>query len=121
MIVSKGVEVECHTVTAVEGLSIRGDAKMKPLMQGDHMIMMEMHYSAGAASPLHAHNHESLCYVIRGQVKVVVGPDTYILGPGDACRHPIDVPHSLEAIEDSVFLEIKSPPIPLDQFLGTSQ
>ena len=121
MIVNKGAEVERRTVTAVEGLSIRGDAKMKPLMQGDHMIMMEMHYSAGTASHLHAHNHESLCYVIRGRVRVVVGQDTYTLGPGDACRHPIDVPHSLEAIEDSVFLEIKSPPIPLDQFLGTSQ
>ena len=120
MIVSKGVEVERHTVTAVEGLSIRGDAKMKPLMQGDHMVMMEMHYSPGAASPLHAHNHESLCYVITGRVKVIVGQNTYMLGPGDACRHPIDVPHSLEAVEDSVFLEIKSPPIPLDHFLGTS-
>ena len=121
MIVSKGMEVKRHTVTTVEGLAFRGDAKMKPMMQGDHMIMMEMHYSAGAASPLHAHSHESLCYVIRGQVKVVVGQDTYMLGAGDACKHPIDVLHSLEAIEDSVFLEIKSPPMPLDQFLGTSK
>jgi hypothetical protein len=31
------------------------------------------------------------------------------MGPGDVCRHPKNVLHGLEAIEDSVIVEIKSP------------
>jgi quercetin dioxygenase-like cupin family protein len=55
------------------------------------------------------HTHESVVYVVKGKVKSTVGEDEFIMGPGDVCRHPIGVLHGLEAIEDSVVVEIKSP------------
>jgi quercetin dioxygenase-like cupin family protein len=42
-------------------------------------------------------------------VKSTVGSEEFIMGPGDVCRHPKGVLHGLEAIEDSVVVEIKSP------------
>ena len=43
------------------------------------------------------------------KVKSRVGDDEFIMGPGDACRHPIGVLHGLEAIEESLVVEIKAP------------
>jgi quercetin dioxygenase-like cupin family protein len=47
--------------------------------------------------------------VVKGKVKSTVGSEEFIMGPGDVCRHPEGVLHGLEAIEDSVVVEIKSP------------
>ena len=63
--------------------------------------------------------HESLVYVVRGRVKTTVGNEVYVLGPGDVGCHPQGVPHTVEAIEESIVIEIKSPAPDLAQFLGT--
>ena len=89
-------------------------------MVGDQMIMLEIEYRKGAASPVHTHQHESVCYVLLGRIKATVEDTIYTMERGDACRHPEGVPHSVEALEDSTILEIKSPPQPLAEFLGTS-
>ena len=111
-------EAEGRFITTIEGLPVRGDVTVKPLMSGDRMVMLEVHYSAGSASPVHVHRHESLCYVISGRIRGTIEGESVILGPGDACRHPEGVEHSVEALEDALILEIKSPAQPLDQFLG---
>jgi len=121
MIVARNMDVQHRTLKTVEGLPFRGEAGIKTLMQGNLMSMLEIHYPAGVGSPLHAHTHESLCYVVKGQVKVVVGEETFTLGAGDACRHPEGVPHRIEGVEDSMIVEIKAPAQHLDQFLGTTQ
>lgn len=120
MILARNSEVEERVVKMIEGRPLQGDVRMKPLMGGDQMIMLEIRYPTGAGSPPHAHQHESLCYVVKGKVKFVVEDETFVVGAGDACRHPEGVTHSVEAIEDATILEIKSPAQPLEQFLGTS-
>ena len=47
--------------------------------------------------------------MIKGKVKSTVGSEEYILGPGDVCHHPKGVLHGMEAIEESVVVEIKAP------------
>src|ERR1043166_6645116 len=86
-----------------------GDMLVKPLMKGDEMTFLEIHYAAGVGAPLHAHTHESIAYVMKGKVKSTVGSEEFIMGPGDVCRHPTGVLHGLEAIEASLVVEIKSP------------
>ena len=82
------------------------------------MSLMEIQLEPGVVSPLHAHAHESLVYVVKGKLKAVVGDETYILGPGDVCRHPRGVPHFLAALEELTFVEIKSPVPDLTRVLG---
>ena len=119
MIVSRNSDVDYRTVTSVEGLPVTGSARVKPLLQGDEMTIMQMVYAEGASSPMHSHDHESLLYVISGKVQAIVGDETYTLQPGDVCRHPIGVPHNVEALEQSTFLEVKSPAPSLEQFAST--
>jgi quercetin dioxygenase-like cupin family protein len=107
---SRNSEVMPVTVSAVEGKpTYGGNLVVKPLIKGEHMTFLEIHYAAGVGAPLHTHTHESVVYVVKGKVKSTVGEDEFIMGPGDVCRHPIGVLHGLEAIEDSVVVEIKSP------------
>ena len=118
MILSRNSEVERRRITAVEGRPAKGDAHLKPLMAGDMMVLLEIEYARGAGTALHSHRHESVCYVVKGRVSMVVGEETYTLGPGDVCRHPEGVLHSVEALEDALIIEIKSPAQPLEEFLS---
>jgi quercetin dioxygenase-like cupin family protein len=102
--------VEAIKVNTIEGRrTYGGDLIVKPLIKGDEMTCLEIHYAPGVGAPLHAHAHESIVYVVKGKVRSKVGAEEYVLGPGDVCRHPKGVLHGLEAIEESVVVEIKAP------------
>ena len=118
MLVSRNADAEGRAITTIEGLPVRGDVTVKALMSGDRMVMLEVRYSAGSASPVHVHQHESLCYVVSGRAEATVGDESFTLGPGDVCLHPDGVPHGLEAIVDTTVIEVKSPAQPLEQFLS---
>ena len=100
---------------------MHGQLLLKPLLKGDQMTMLELHFQAGAKSPVHTHTHESLIYVVSGRVKTWIGDQVYVLGPGDAARHPKGVQHTVEALVESTVLEIKSPAPDIAHFLGTSK
>ena len=120
MIASRNSEVAAVAVKAVEGKPMYGgDMLVKPLMKGDEMTFLEIHYAAGVGAPLHTHTHESIAYVVKGKVKSTVGSEVFIMGPGDVCRHPNGVLHGLEAIEESVVVEIKSPAPDIGAFFAT--
>ena len=120
MIKSRNADVKPVAVSAVEGKPLYGgEMLVKPLMKGDEMTFLEIHYAAGVGAPLHTHTHESIAYVVKGKVKSTVGADAFIMGPGDVCRHPAGVLHGLEAVEDSVVVEIKSPAPDIAAFFAT--
>ena len=118
MLISRNADVEERAINAIEGLPVHGDVTVKPLIGGDRMVMLEIHYTAGSGSPVHAHQHESLCYVVSGRAEATVGDGSFTLGPGDVCRHPEGVAHGINAIEDTTVIEVKSPAQPLEEFLG---
>ena len=119
MIESRNADVEAVAVSAVEGkLVYGGNMLVKPLIKGDEMTFLEIHYAAGVGAPLHTHTHESIAYVVKGKVKSTVGSQQFIMGPGDVCRHPKGFLHGLEAIEDSVVVEIKSPALEIGAFFA---
>jgi quercetin dioxygenase-like cupin family protein len=103
-------DVQSRVVRSVEGLPVRGRITMRVLITGAEILLLEACYEAGAGTELHRHGHESLCYVVRGRMRTTLGDDSWELGPGEWCLHPIGVGHTMEAVEESVVLEIKSPP-----------
>ena len=119
MILSKNSDVKGLVVKSIEGKPMNGDLLVKPLIKGDEMTLLEIHYQPGVGAPLHVHSHESLAYVVKGKVKMTVGKEVYILGPGDVCRHPQGVPHAVEGLEESTVIEIKSPAPDIATCLGT--
>ena len=71
MIKSRNADVEAVAVSAVEGKPVyNGVMLVKPLIKGDEMTFLEMHYTAGVGAPLHTHTHESIAYVEIGRAHV---------------------------------------------------
>jgi quercetin dioxygenase-like cupin family protein len=83
---------------------------VRELLWGDNAVLVEMTAPAGFAAPLHAHEHESLVYVLSGRMRATVEGETRELGPGDAVLHVARVPHRIEAMVDTRWIEIKAPP-----------
>jgi quercetin dioxygenase-like cupin family protein len=114
----ENAQVDSQPVGTIEGQPNAGTFFVKPLMRGESMTLLEVRVRAGVRSLIHTHSHESLIYVVSGRLKTIINIETFVLGPGDVCRHPCAVGHRVEALEDTIFVEIKSPPIELRQVFG---
>jgi len=105
--------VPAEPVTRLEGQEKATDAAIaiKALLASQDMLLMEVHREKGLVDARHAHpDHESICYLVSGRMRVVIEDETFIAEPGDAWIHPPGVTHYHETLEDSVQIEIKSPP-----------
>jgi quercetin dioxygenase-like cupin family protein len=119
-LIARHADVPEVPLSSVEGKPVDGKLVMKPMLKGEQMTLLELHYQKGAKAPIHTHSHESVIYVVSGKVKTSIGDAVYILEPGDAARHPKGVPHAVEALVESTIIEVKSPAPDISRFLGTA-
>jgi quercetin dioxygenase-like cupin family protein len=108
------------SVTAADASQLEGQEAPRPglnlaikaLMATPDMLLMEVQRPRGRVDPRHVHaDHDSICYLVSGKVRVVIGEEEFLAGPGDCWLHPAGVEHYHETLEDSVQIEIKSPPM----------
>lgn len=99
--------VEMHELA---GQTLPAPLVVREVLWGDNAVLVEMSAPAGFAAPLHAHEHESLIYVLSGRMRATVEGETNELGPGDAVVHAVGARHLIEAIVETRWIEIKSPP-----------
>lgn len=109
-IFAENAQVDAVRVGGVEGKPTEGVAHLKHLLQGGEGLLIEIAFEKGMSAPPHSHAHESYCYCVKGKIRSTVDGVSYELGPGDSVFHPRDVVHSTDVLEDSVWLEFKSPP-----------
>ena len=106
-----GAQLPTVRMGVLEGQASAGHVDLKPLLVGNDMLMIEIFEKAGVRVPEHSHDdHESVVYLIRGKMKLVIGGKAFVAKAGDAWIHPKGVPHWSEALEDCLAIEIKSPP-----------
>ena len=104
-------EPEIQHPAGVEGQAMNGEVWLKVLMSSESMLMLEVFRQKGVKDPVHRHDdHETSCYLVRGRLRLTICGDTFEAGPGDCWFHP-RVEHTSEALEDSVQVEVKSPPV----------
>ena len=111
---SRNAEVPADAVTSLEGSgqNAPGALAIKPLIVGEDTLLMEVHRARGLVDAEHIHpDHESICYLVSGKMRVVIDGESFIAEPGDSWIHPAGVPHYHETLEDSVQIEVKSPPM----------
>lgn len=119
MLACCNADVSEITVSAVEGGAVYGGALMlKALMEAERFSLLEACYEPGVGAPMHTHTHESVIYIVSGKVRTVIGDQEFVLGPGDTARHPVGVSHTVEAVEASKVIEIKSPPPDLSRMVS---
>jgi len=64
--------------------------------------------AVGNASEFHKDDHER-CFVLDGKLKVTVGGNNYLLGPGEAMGWDCLVEHNVEVVEPATFITVLTP------------
>ncbi len=82
----------------------------KTLVHGDHTMMTRFHLTKDALIPRHCHPEEQTGYLISGHMVLTVGNEAYEIRPGDSWTIQGNVEHHAKIVEDSVALEVFSPP-----------
>ena len=64
----------------------------------------------GAVVPLHQHFHEQISHVVEGALKFQIDGKEVVVHAGEILCIPPHAPHAVDALEDSVALDIFNPP-----------
>jgi quercetin dioxygenase-like cupin family protein len=89
--------------------------QMNPLLtrqviHGDTMTLARLFLRKGCSVDQHSHHNEQISMVEKGSLKFVLAGVERVVRAGEILRIPPNVPHSAEAIEDSVAVDLFSPP-----------
>lgn len=83
------------------------------LVTGERMMMAHVYLDEGAVVPTHAHENEQITYILEGALRFWLGEDgdrEVVVRAGEVLHIPSNVPHKAEALEDTLDLDVFSPP-----------
>jgi len=83
--------------------------RLKTLVHGERTHFTEVKFVKGAMVPMHKHVHEQTGCVVKGAMRFDVDGEILVARPGDSWNIASNVPHSAEALEESVVIEVFSP------------
>jgi len=93
--------------TAEEQLTDRIKRRM---IVGTKEMLVRWEFRKGAVAARHSHPHEQIVMMIAGRLRLTVGDVDKVMMPGDIVVIPPDVLHEAMALEDTIVLDIFSPP-----------
>ena len=83
------------------------------LITGTNMMVAHVYFKKGGVVPRDSHHNEQITYVLEGALKFLLGEDQdqeVIVNAGEVLTIPPHVPHSAEALEDTLDVDIFNPP-----------
>lgn len=79
-------------------------------LHSNNMTIAHLHLTRGAVVPMHSHDNEQVTYLREGRLRFdFEGHQSVILEAGRMMVIPGGVPHSVEALEDCLALDLFSP------------
>ena len=88
----------------------------RQLFTGKRMMLAQVFLDKGAIVPKHSHDNEQLTWVVEGALKFWLGNEgepgyeERIVSAGEVMYIPSTVPHKAEALEDTLDVDVFSPP-----------
>lgn len=73
-------------------------------------MIAHVYLAKGAIVPEHAHENEQITYILEGKLRFTLGDETVDVGAGEVLTIPPDVPHAAEALEDTLDVDVFTPP-----------
>jgi quercetin dioxygenase-like cupin family protein len=89
------------------------DTLGRRLITGERMMLAHVYLKKGCIVPKHSHENEQLTYILSGSLRFWIGDDgkdELVVGPGEVLHIPSNMPHKAEALEDTVDVDVFSPP-----------
>ena len=83
------------------------------MITGDRMMITHVYLKKGCVVPRHHHHNEQITYVLEGALRFILGSDggqRVDVRAGEVLHIPSNLPHSAEALEDTLDVDIFDPP-----------
>jgi quercetin dioxygenase-like cupin family protein len=83
------------------------------LITGEHVMLTHVYLKKGAIVPQHNHHNEQMTYILEGGLRFWIGEDgseVIDVLAGEVLHIPSLVKHKAQALEDTVDVDIFSPP-----------
>jgi quercetin dioxygenase-like cupin family protein len=89
------------------------DVISRRLVWGQRMMIAQVVLDKGSVVPKHAHDNEQITYILEGALRFWIGEDgeeELVVRAGELLYIPSNVPHKAEALEDTLDVDVFSPP-----------
>ncbi len=84
--------------------------ELSTLVHGSKTSLVEFRLKAGTEIPMHRHPYEQTGYLVSGAVVFKIEDEDFMAMPGDAWSVEENIMHGARVLEDSVIIEVFSPP-----------
>ena len=89
------------------------DVLDRRLITGEQVMLTHVYLKKGAIVPQHNHHNEQMTYILEGAIRFWIGDDesqVIDVRAGEVLHIPSMVKHKAEALEDTVDVDVFSPP-----------
>lgn len=89
------------------------DVISRKLITGDQMMIAHVYLKKDAVVPQHSHHNEQLTYILSGALHFWIGADRaeeVVVRAGEVLHLPAHVPHEARALEDTLDVDVFTPP-----------
>ena len=104
--------VQHHRWTDIPEESMKGSITRR-MISGEQAMIAQIVLRKGDTVPRHSHHNEQLTYVITGKLRLRLGEQgerEVVVAAGEVLVIPPNLPHSAEALEDTLDVDVFSPP-----------
>jgi quercetin dioxygenase-like cupin family protein len=81
----------------------------RQVIHGENVTVSRIHLDRGAVFPEHSHSNEQVTLLLSGRVKLTAADHAEIVEAGQLVQMPPNVPHRLEALEESLAIDVFAP------------
>jgi quercetin dioxygenase-like cupin family protein len=82
----------------------------RQLAVGDQIMVSRILLKKGCVVPMHSHVNEQVAYMLEGALRFTINGEDILVRAGELLCIPPNVPHQAVAIEDTVNIDIFTPP-----------
>ena len=81
----------------------------RQVIHGVNITVARIQLAKGAVVPMHSHVNEQITMLEKGRLRFVTGGEEKIISAGETLQIPPNLPHAVEALEDSLAVDLFSP------------
>jgi len=82
----------------------------RQMVVGDQIMVARVLLAKGAHVPMHSHQNEQVTYILDGALKFAIDGKEIVVRAGEVLCIPSNMPHEAWAVEDTVDLDVFTPP-----------
>ena len=83
---------------------------LRRFVEGERMTVGRVAFTRGSSVPVHRHENEQFSLVLSGALEFIVEGRPVVVRPGEILHLPANEQHGARALEDTVVLDVFSPP-----------